>query len=70
MQLFKMTAEDTPGFDPDVLSIYDQIIRDASMQIDALGSITNIDESSIHAAVAPKTNTRASTKQDVAANAG
>lgn len=54
MQLFKMTAEDTPEFDPDVLSLYDVVIKDTSTQIEELGSITTIDELSIHASVTPK----------------
>jgi len=55
MQIFKLTAESTSDFDPDILQLYDQIIRDASEQLDALGSITTIDASSIHNSVAPKT---------------
>ena len=66
IQLFKMTAEDTPGFDPEVLTLYDQTIEEASVQIDALGSVTNINELSIRASVAPQPNTRVSTQQDVA----
>ena len=54
MQLFKMTAEDTPEFDPEVLSLYDLVIKDASTQIEELGNITTIDETSIHASVTPK----------------
>ena len=54
MQIFKMTAENTPDFDPDVLKLYDDIIGSASKQIDDLGSISNIDEESIFNSVAPK----------------
>lgn len=54
VQLFKITAENTPNFDPEVLSLYDVVIKDASIQIEALGSITNIDEKSIHESVEPK----------------
>lgn len=54
MLLFKMTAEDTPGFDPEVLALYDKIIESASLQIAALGSIGQIDETTIFASVAPK----------------
>ena len=54
MQLFKLTAEDTPKFDPEVLALYDEIIDEAKMQISALGNVNHINESSIHDAVAPK----------------
>lgn len=53
MQLFKMTAESTPDFDPEVLSLYDHIIKEATTQIDALGSIAEIDEASIRASWSP-----------------
>jgi len=70
MQLFKMEAEDNPGFNPDILTFYDKIIEDASMKIDALGRVTNINESSIHAAVTPQPNTRAcAAQQDASADA-
>ena len=54
MQLFKMTAEETPDFDPEVLSLYDQIIGETSTQIGALSSITRIDEVSISTSVLPE----------------
>lgn len=47
MQLFKMTADRTPGFSPEVLALYEQIIDEASTQIEALGNITSISEASI-----------------------
>lgn len=53
MQLFKITARNTPGFDPKILSLYDVVIEGASAQIDALGKITDINEASIRASVAP-----------------
>ena len=62
MMIFKLTAEDTPGFDHNVLSLYEKIIEDASTQIDTLSSITNIDEISIRASVAPQPNTQSSTQ--------
>ena len=62
VQLFKMTAEETPGFDPEVLSLYDQTIKDASSQIEALGSIISIDEESIHASIAPQSVIQAETQ--------
>mgnify|MGYP005994538341 CR=1 FL=1 len=52
--LFKITAEKTPGFNPKVLALYDQIHKDATTQIEALGNISEINEKSIHASVAPK----------------
>jgi len=55
MQLFKLTAEDTPNFDSEVLGLYDEIIDEAKMQITALGNVNHINENSIHEAVAPKT---------------
>ncbi len=54
MQLFKLTAEDTPKFNKEVLALYDEIIDDAEMQIKALGNVNHISELSIHEAVAPK----------------
>ncbi|NPA24874.1 MAG: hypothetical protein GXO34_03495 [Deltaproteobacteria bacterium] len=53
MQLFKMTAESTPGFDPEVLELYNRIIDDASQQIDALSSLTEISEEAIRKSVMP-----------------
>ena len=54
MQLFKLTAQKTPDFDPRILSMYDEIIEGASAQIQALGNITQIDAKVIHESVAPK----------------
>ena len=54
MQLFKFEAQNTPDFNPEVLQLYDQIMKEASMQIEALGYIDNIDEASILDSVAPK----------------
>jgi len=51
MQLFKMTAESTPGFDPEVLDLYNRIIDDASRQIEALSSLTEISEKAIRESV-------------------
>ncbi len=53
MQLFKMTARNTPGFDAEVLSLYDVVIEGASDQIEALSEVTEIDEASIRASVEP-----------------
>lgn len=54
MLIFKLTAEKIPEFDSKILSLYEVVIKDASTQIDALGSLSHVDETSIHAAVAPK----------------
>lgn len=53
MQVFKMTAEETSDFDPEILGLYDEVIKESSTQIDALGSITQIDEATIHETVRP-----------------
>lgn len=54
MQLFKMTADRTPGFSPEILSLYEQIISEASRQIEDLGNITSISESEIENSIIPK----------------
>ena len=54
MMLFKITAKKTPGFDSKVLSMYDEIIKDTSTQIEALGNITDINEESINKSVKPQ----------------
>lgn len=53
MQVFKMTAEDTENFDPEILNLYDDVIHESSTQIDALANITHINENAIHEAVRP-----------------
>ncbi len=64
MHYFKMAADNTPGFDPVVLSLYETVIKRGSEQIKALGSINNIDEESILATVAPKSNPQTDPQQD------
>ena len=54
MQLFKITAQETPGFNKDILAMYDMIINEASSQIKALSSISEISETSIKESVMPK----------------
>lgn len=54
MQIFKLTAEETEGFDQDVLKLYDEVIHEASAQVDSLGSITHINEDAIQKAVKPR----------------
>jgi signal transduction histidine kinase len=53
MQLFKMAADMTPGFDPKMLELYESVIRDALTQIQALSTITKIDEGTITKSVLP-----------------
>ena len=53
MQIFKVEAEQSAGFDSEILDYYKKIIADTSLQLDALGSITDINEQSIHASVSP-----------------
>lgn len=51
MDIFKLTAEDTPGFDAKVLAFYEDIISNASEQIYSLSNLTTIDEFSIRTSV-------------------
>lgn len=44
MLAFKMTAEETKGFNPDALKLYDQIIQETDEQIQVLGSLERADE--------------------------
>ncbi len=54
MLIFQVTAEETEGFDKDVMDLYDTIINDAKNQLDALGSIKTIDPETIYESVRPK----------------
>jgi hypothetical protein len=54
MQLFKITAESTPGFDQEILAMYDTIMKEASDQIKKLSDISEVSETSIKEAVMPK----------------
>ncbi len=54
MLIFKMTAEDTPGFDPKILRLFDEIISDARHQIDALSTIAEISQEAIEESIKPK----------------
>ncbi|WP_024769027.1 hypothetical protein [Aquimarina macrocephali] len=51
MDIFKITAEDTPGFDVKVLAFYEEIISNAAYQINSLSNLTTIDEFSIRTSV-------------------
>ncbi|MCP3922785.1 MAG: hypothetical protein GY714_09395 [Desulfobacterales bacterium] len=54
IQVFKQTAEETENFDPEVLGYYDEIIDEASGQIDSLCKVTEINEVSILESIKPK----------------
>lgn len=54
MLLFKLTAEETKGFNPDILKRYDTIIDEATAQINALGCITKPDEKTILRTIEPQ----------------
>jgi len=54
MMLFKLTAEATPEFPRDIVDLFDQVIRDASAQVQSLSTIDKIDAESILDSVAPK----------------
>jgi hypothetical protein len=54
LQLFKITAEDTKNFPPEILNIYNDNMRDVQKQIEALGSIANVTETNIIKSVSPK----------------
>jgi len=51
MDIFKITAEDTPGFDAKVLAYYEDIISNTSDQIHSLSNVPTIDEYSIRTSV-------------------
>jgi len=52
--IFKMEAEETPGFDTEIIAIYDSIIAEAKGQIKELSSVISIDEETIRNSVKPK----------------
>lgn len=54
MQLFKMTAENSPNFPKDVISLYDSVMGEAVRQLDALSAIDSIDPRTIRESVEPK----------------
>ncbi|WP_299897634.1 hypothetical protein [uncultured Aquimarina sp.] len=51
MDIFKITAEDTPGFDAKTLAYYEDIISNTSDQIHSLSNLSSIDEYSIRTSV-------------------
>ena len=54
MQLVKITADNTPGFDKKVLDLYDTIMQDAEKQIQELSNLPEITEETIKESVKPK----------------
>lgn len=64
MQIFKMTADKTPGFDPRVLALYEVVIKDAMTQLHALSSVTRIDEQAIKTSVEPGFLSRPKSRTD------
>lgn len=52
--LFRLTAEETPEFDPAVLQLFDQVIDQTSDQIKTLGEISSFDEETIIETIRPK----------------
>jgi len=54
MLLFKITAENTPGFDQHILSLFDTVMDEADQQIKKLGDITEIDAETIKDSVKPQ----------------
>jgi len=56
MQLFKITAENTPGFDKNVLGLYDRIMHEATEQIKALSNVSEVNEKHIKESVMPKSD--------------
>lgn len=51
MNIFKITAEETPGFDVKILAFYEEIIDNTTHQINSLSSLTTIDENTIRTSV-------------------
>jgi len=70
MQLFKMTAERTPGFDPKILSLYGYIMKEAMDQIAALSSVREISERSIMNSISPKLKDDAAIQQSLGRDSG
>ncbi|MEO9869486.1 hypothetical protein [Ekhidna sp.] len=56
MQIFKVTAQETPEFDQEVLSYYDKIMKEAQELLHNLSTISKIDEDSINESVGTKTH--------------
>ena len=54
MQIVKITADNTPGFDKKVLDLYDTIMQDAEKQIQELSNLPEITEETIKESVKPK----------------
>lgn len=53
MNLFKMTAEETNDFPSEILSLYDEVIKETSELLDSLSNVTDIRETTILYSVSP-----------------
>lgn len=53
LQIVKLTAEQTPGFDPSVIATYDKIVDEANRQIRNLSEVMDMDEQIIKSSVLP-----------------
>ena len=51
MMMFKLTAESTPEFNPNIIKLFDEMVDDAEKQIKALSNITDLDENKIRDSV-------------------
>jgi hypothetical protein len=47
MLIIKYAAQETPGFDPEVLESFDAIMAETMVQIEALGNLKEVDKESI-----------------------
>lgn len=47
MLIIRYAAEETPGFDPEVLKSFDEIVEQAVAQLEALGEIKEVDSEAI-----------------------
>lgn len=54
IQLIKITAEEFPDFDPEVLELYEKTVNETKKQIESLSNLTQIDVETIYNSVAPK----------------
>lgn len=54
IQLLKLTAEELPDFDPEVLKLYEQTVNDTKKQLSDLNNIKEIDAKTIIESVFPK----------------
>lgn len=65
LQMFRLTAEDTPGFPADELLLFDQIIKDTVRQVHNLETVTRPDGETIFTMVMPQPASPGSTKKNL-----